>query len=285
MKLSFPARSRRLAAAPALLATLLVGCATSGGLEAPIPGLFDVPYSEVTALQVRSADERLEYGSSPLQFALGWRPLDGKPRALVVFVHGGCWLSDYDLEHGRAVTAALADAGYETWAIEYRRSGDEGGGWPGSLEDVVTAVQALHDQRESRPLLLVGHSAGGHLALLAAQRMPSSVTAIVGLAAITDVIDYARGTNGCQQATPRFFGGLPDEAAEEYREATVTADGLEERATLLHGHADAIVPVSQANVGDLETKRLERVGHFDWVHPRSHAFSVLLEVLEERIAP
>lgn len=268
-------RRARAILIPALAAA---ACTTSGPVTAS-SALFDVPYADVAALSARAEDRRLEYGTDPLQFALGWLP-SGPARALVVFVHGGCWLSEYDVEHGRALTAALADAGFEAWALEYRRSGDDGGGWPGSLEDVVAGVSAVHEERGARPLLLIGHSAGGHLGLLATARMRGEVRAGIGLAAITDVAAYAGGDSGCQRATAGFFGGSPEELPQSYREATVTVRGLEGRAILLQGDADAIVPVAQASVAGVESRRLEGVGHFDWVHPGSHAFDVLLTELE-----
>ena len=50
---------------------------------------------------------------------------------MVVVVHGGCWLSEYSLDHIAGFCAALTDVGLATWSLEYRRVGDEGGGWPG----------------------------------------------------------------------------------------------------------------------------------------------------------
>jgi len=54
--------------------------------------------------------------------------------------------------------------------------------------------------------VVVGHSAGGHLALLAGSELPE-LKAVVGLAAITDIVAYSEGQNSCQQATPQFMGG------------------------------------------------------------------------------
>lgn len=281
-------KTLRRSLSAALLATVaLTACKSAGPIEtddtAPIDSLlFDVPYSDAAALVVRDEDRRLDYGPDALQFALGWLP-KGTPRALVVFIHGGCWLSAYDLEHVRAATSALADAGYEAWAIEYRRSGDQGGGWPGSLDDVVAAVRALHAESDTRPLLLMGHSAGGHLGLLAAARLRDEVASAFGLAAITDVVAYAGGDSGCERATLSFFDGSPEERPASYREATVAAEGLGGRAVLLHGEADSIVPVAQAEVAGLDTELLGGVGHFDWVHPGSHAFKRLLEELEHAL--
>ena len=63
--------------------------------------------------------------------------------ALVVFVHGGFWRAAYDRQHTGPLAAALAARGYPVAAVEYRRIGQPGGGWPGTLSDVAAAVAAV----------------------------------------------------------------------------------------------------------------------------------------------
>src|ERR1051326_5650572 len=79
-----------------------------------------------------AADERLTYGREPLQFG-DLRRADGD--ALAVVIHGGSWKATYNLIHMAHLCIALRDAGIATFSVEYRRVGDPGGGWPGSLED------------------------------------------------------------------------------------------------------------------------------------------------------
>ena len=71
---------------------------------------------------------------------------------------------------------ALAEQGYATFNVEYRRVGDPGGGWPGSYEDVLAAVDYASrlPEIDAARIAIAGHSAGGHLALLAAaeRRLP-----------------------------------------------------------------------------------------------------------------
>ena len=66
----------------------------------------------------------------------------------------------------------LAARGFAAWNIEYRRVGQEGGGWPGTLEDVAAAADAVPglDGVDPSRVVTVGHSAGGHLALWLAAR-------------------------------------------------------------------------------------------------------------------
>ncbi len=276
---------RTLTRRPGPLLPLLVGAllgALFGGCSAlpdpPAPLVRDVAYGDVTALDARPADAELRYGDDPLHFALGWEA--NEPRGLVVLVHGGCWLNAFDLEHTRPLAVEIAARGWETWSVEYRRTGDPGGGWPGSLDDVEAAARAIAKARSARPLVLAGHSAGGHLALLAAGRMGDEASAAIGLAAITDVATYARGSNSCQQATPGFMGGTPDARPRAYTAAAIAAPPVP-RTVLLAGSADVIVPLEQSSVPGVVRKTIDGAGHFDFVHPGSEAVQVFLETLAD----
>ncbi len=98
-----------------------------------------------------------------------WIPVGEPPYPAIMFVHGGCWSSAFDLIHARGMCRAFADLGYWVWLPEYRRLGEPGGGWPATFDDIACAGEWLR-QRSSEDidphrLYLVGHSAGGHLAL------------------------------------------------------------------------------------------------------------------------
>ncbi len=104
--------------------------------------LYNVSFNSVLALPVKNLGMKLAYGKAALQFGLLSLPeasADAKP-PLVIFVHGGCWLNAYDVAHSKALSQALTEAGYAVWSLEYRRVGDEGGGWPGSLNDIVQGI-------------------------------------------------------------------------------------------------------------------------------------------------
>jgi acetyl esterase/lipase len=131
--------------------------------------------SDVVALPRPEADHRLSYGDDPLQFGELRLPEGEGPFPVVIVIHGGCWLSAYDLGYMSALADALTVAGVATWSIEYRRVGDEGGGWPGTFQDVADAADHLFEIASEYDLDLdrvaaVGHSAGGHLALWLAGR-------------------------------------------------------------------------------------------------------------------
>ncbi|MCP5349272.1 MAG: alpha/beta hydrolase [Gammaproteobacteria bacterium] len=245
----------------------------------------NVSFSAVFTLPFRDSDYRLNYGPDPLQFGQLWLP-EGESRGLLVFIHGGCWLNEYEVDHAQAAATALAAAGYDVWALEYRRTGDSGGGWPGTFEDVIAGINYVNNLAQygvtTERLALLGHSAGGHLAVLAGAR-PELLTVepdlVVGLAAITDVISYSRGDNSCEVATPAFMGGSAEERPAAYAEANPVTYGVHPATVLFQGDVDQIVPRSQATLPGAQTRLSEGAGHFDWVHPGTPAFRELLQLL------
>lgn len=254
----------------------------------PVNG--NVSYSTVESLRYREPDARLTYGDDALQFGLLWLPTDSSSEAaadtrasVVVLIHGGCWLNVYDIKHTYALSTALAGAGYAVWSLEYRRTGDAGGGWPGTFEDIMSGI--MHIKTLSRfavdtdRFVITGHSAGGHLALLAGRDTPAAA-AVLGLAAITDITAYAAGSNSCQIAAPRFMGGTPQERPDAYKAASPGEHPAHQTTVLLHGGSDTLVPVNQALMVGARTLFVEGGGHFDWLHPGTRSFRVLLSTLQ-----
>lgn len=259
--------------------------------------ISQVPYSALGVLPTSEADEQFSYGDDPLQTIYTWHGRSSTngmyaDKALI-FIHGGCWLNAYGYEHAKGMYHALAELGMGVYVTEYRRVGDKGGGWPGSLDDVTqaisTALKRIENEGRYTNIYIAGHSAGGHLALLAAQRLSSSslnlsradIKRIIGLAAITDIQSYAKGHNSCQSATAKFMNGTPEDVPTAYQRATPRPTHGSLPITLLQGDADSIVPARHAVLSGTNQKIIKNGGHFDWLHPESTSFDALLEVISE----
>ena len=161
-----------------LLLVMPVGCA-----QQPVSPPNEIPSVErlmtpedLAALPSRAPDQRITYGTESSQYGELRIPAGTGSHPLVVLIHGGCFKAAYATAHyfGAMADALKAD-GIATWNIEYRRLGEPGGGWPGTYLDVgqaVDHVRAIAGQYhlDLGRIVVVGHSAGGHLAMWTAAR-------------------------------------------------------------------------------------------------------------------
>lgn len=231
----------------------------------------------------------------------------GERSPFTIFLHGGFWRAQYGREHTAPLAEALAAAGFVVCAPEYRRTGQEGGGWPGTFDDVAAAVdrlpglvaEAAGGLTDPDRVILAGHSAGGHLALWAAtrHRLPagspwrddrpagSVVIGVVALAAVSDLTTCERRALGGQAAGALMGGGygqFPDRYAVADPIELVPA-GVPVR--LMHGTADDVVPSemsmsyalrarSAGAAGDVAATcvLLPGTGHFELIDPLSEAW-------------
>ncbi|MGI9204157.1 MAG: alpha/beta hydrolase family protein, partial [Woeseiaceae bacterium] len=111
------------------------------GLAAAEPDLLTS--ADLANFENPPAAARIHYGDGALQFGDLRLPAGSGPHPVAVFIHGGCWLSAFDIAHSSKLTAAMARYGIATWSLEYRRVGDEGGGWPGTFQDVASGADHL----------------------------------------------------------------------------------------------------------------------------------------------
>jgi len=249
---------------------------------------------------VPQAEERSQrrYGPEPSQTMEWTGTSHARQRILVVAIHGGFWRAAYGLDHLRPFCAALAARGFAVASLEYRRLGEPGGGWPGTLDDVQLACLSLASGVEAHALdvsgaLLVGHSAGGHLALWAAARVRPAGTlpwvGVVGLAAVSDLLEASR-LDLSRGVVHEFLGGKPEKVPARYQEASPAAFlPLGVPTTLVHGTNDEDVPyaMSQAYVkraqaaGDrARLVTLEGGGHFDVIAPTSAFWPQVTRAIE-----
>lgn len=265
------------------LCTFLVNAASP---EVQFPAVKNnVAYASVASLGFNPADEKITYGDDESQFALLWRTKQIQSQTpLVILLHGGCWLSAFDIKHTYALSTGLAQAGFNVWSLEYRRSGATGGGWPTTFDDVKSGILAAskynNGEFELADTVVIGHSAGGHLALLAGGEI-SQLKGVIGLAPITDIKQYAVGSNNCQKVTKDFMQGLPSDKPKAYTQANPSEQTLHPHSIILQGKQDNIVPAFNLKQLNRPVFMLKGVGHFDWIHPGSEAFNVLIQNLNE----
>ena len=261
-----------------------------------------IPYSDLLTASVPAADHVYSYGSDPLQFGELRMPSGSAKVPLVVFIHGGCWQAQYDIRHSAGAARALADDGFAVWSVEYRRVGNNSGGWPGTFDDIAHAVDYVRTLATDNPRLdtsrvvLMGHSAGGQLALWAASRRqgemnglfisstrPLAIAGVVSLAGITDLAAYGAQAGGCNSAVTPLMGGTAQEEPARYRAVNpIERPVLDVPVHLVHGESDPIVPLSQSRDFAARTPSSVLVvvpgaGHFDMIAPQSTAWPFVLQ--------
>jgi acetyl esterase/lipase len=246
----------------------------------------------LTAQPPPDADVRLAYGDSPIQFGDLRLPAGDGPHPLVVVVHGGYWQAIYNLTHAGHLCVDLADHGIATWNVEYRRIGDPGGGHPGTIDDVAAAFAFVRELGRRYPLDLdrvaaFGHSAGGHLALLAGERSDLPLRGVVSAAGVVDLHEtHRRGDD--KGLIVRLLGGGPDELPDRWREASPRQRlplGL--RQVLAVGTADVhcepnegYAEATRAAGDEVELITFDGAGHFELIDPAAAEWQVLRARLE-----
>jgi acetyl esterase/lipase len=291
--------SMRLAALMLLPACLLHGQATN-----PV---------QLVQQATPPATEKLSYGKNALQFGELRLP-DGKgPFPVVILVHGGCWevklknlpesVTSYELL--RPIAAALATLGIASWNVEYRRLGNEGGGWPGTYQDLGSATDYL---RELAPryhldlthVIALGHSSGGQLAvwLGARGKLPKSsllytgsplpLNGVVSVDGPPDLeADLAIDQSACgAPVIAQFVGGTPAEFPDRYREGSASGllpIGTKQEIFVSNMLGETWIALfkqyvaAAAKAGDpARLITMDGANHFDGINPQAPAWQIVV---------
>lgn len=245
------------------------------------------------------ADYVIKYGDKDLQFGELRLPENNDGAPVLVLIHGGCWLYEYNLDYFRKMAAVLASEGYVTWTIEYRRVGNDGGGWPGTFNDVVDAINHLEQIAREHQLSLdsvffAGHSAGGHLAIWAANP-PSEFTIRVkprGILALAPAADlrflYQEGV--CDGVVDKLMQGSPEQKSERYNKASGTDRlPLEVPQVIVVGKFDKMWrPVGLRYINQVKASGssyhvydAQESGHFEMIDPDSPTWPQIVKALAD----
>ena len=274
-------------------------------------GAQQLTFTQLASLTAPPPDNRIAYGPGPLQFGNLRLPKNRSgPHPVVIFIHGGCWLSQYDIAHAGPLEQALADSGFAVWSLEYRRVGNEGGGWPGTFTDIAQGADFLRELAPRYALDLTrviasGHSAGGEFALwLAARRKiprasplyaadPLVVHGVFGLAPAPD-LEGLHTAGVCGNVINRLMGGSPAEHPDRYAAASpmrlvpIPAPQVH----VIGAHDRMWAPIGRAYLaralaaGDSTVQAIDapESGHFDLLAPTTSTWPIVFSALRQLVA-
>jgi acetyl esterase/lipase len=262
--------------------------------------------TDLKELAKAPAGQKISYGADPLQFGELHLPEGPGPHPVVVNIHGGCWLAEYDIAHSRALANALAKEGIAVWNLEYRRVGNDGGGWPGTFLDVANGADYLRVLAKDKPLDLtrvvaMGHSAGGHLALWLAARPkissssqihtkdPLKIAGVVALAPAPE-LDALHEKKVCGHVVDKLMGGSPEAMSDRYRAAMPSAlVPLGTPNILLLGKldngfkwvGDAYAAKVKAADPQMQVIEAAEAGHFEVIDPHSTTWPMVTKTIRD----
>ena len=260
------------------------------------------------AHRFRSPATRIAYGPGPDQWGELRLPADEKtnPAPIAVLLHGGFWRSLWAADLMDALAVDLALRGYASWNLEYRRPDRHG--WDATTGDVSAGITALNNVADPGVLdldriVVLGHSAGGQLALRFAADLaadvhpgvdgapPPRVALAVSLAGVLDLTEGERRHLG-EGAIPAALGGTPASAPARYAASdpiarvpigvpTLLVQGTQDSPDLVDMNRRYAVAARQA--GD-DLSYVEQPGdHFDVIDPGSAIWRATMTILDRRL--
>jgi acetyl esterase/lipase len=177
-------------------------------------------------------------------------------QAVIVQIHGGSWNSG-DQSQLPGINYYLAARGYTVAAITYRLAPEHI--FPAAYEDVLGAIQHLKEHSEqwsldSKRIILMGRSAGAHLALLCGYRPKDpDICGVIAFYPPTDMLwSWNNPTNpwvlDSKKTIGEFLGGTPETIAQVFHDASPInfVDGQSAPTVLIHGDRDELVFAAQS---------------------------------------
>jgi acetyl esterase/lipase len=274
----------RRGALAALGAGLVAACSSGG--YAPKPRVVDGTRRLVEA-----------YGEARQQQGEWWSPDRHGRLPTIVLVHGGFWRPGFDRSLEDAVAADLCGRGFLCWNIDYAAADRP---WPATLLDAAAGYDHIagSDRVDPTRVAVVGHSAGGQLALWLASRhrLPAGAPGAaptgprpalaVGQAPVAALAKASRERVG-NGAVDALVGGSPDQVPDRYAVADPSAlTPTKVPTVLIHGTKDAEVPLSQSEAyaaAGGATLRAFDGGHYEHLDPASEAIALLRQALVDQV--
>nr|WP_245842895.1 alpha/beta hydrolase [Sphingomonas laterariae] len=253
---------------------------------------------------------RLAYGKSDLQFAELWLPPGQGPFPVVMAIHGGCWRTGVaDRTVMNWMADDLARRGIAVWNVEYRGVDRPGGGYPGTYQDIAAAGDALRRlaplfRLKADRIVVVGHSAGGHLGLwlaarpaiagngpLRAQR-PVAINSVFSLGGVPDLeAEIADRSRPCDLSAgaKAMAGPMTQLRPDRFRDTSPPAmvqGGAKQ--ILVNAAEDKIAPpaMAAAYARKLAAKGVKPMlitvpdeGHVELIAPGSAAWNITAELI------
>jgi acetyl esterase/lipase len=255
--------------------------------------------ADVNALHHQAADYRISYGASSNQVAELRIPKTKGLHPVVIIIHGGCWISRFvDLNNTATLADALRNIGFATWNVEYRRVDNVGGGWPGTFEDIANAADYLRNIKDKYSLdlsrvIVIGHSAGGHLALWLAARdklpkdsplyhaNPLKLRGVISMGGVPDLAEFRskQSTQICgKDVIAELLGRTEAKINAHYKEASpIALLPLSIPQILIYGTDDPVTPINidnyvkraQQSGSSIELIKIKYAGHHEYNVPNS----------------
>lgn len=283
-------------------AILIAGMMQPGGRATAAP----MTLRAYMALNGPAGAQRIAYGAGQSQFMEFYKPRGAGPFPVAVLIHGGCFREKFaGFQQMRPMAAALSAQGLAVFNVEYRRADEAGGGYPGTYDDAAKALALVLNSAgalnyDPKRLVLVGHSAGGYLALWLAGRprlappdplydaTAPAHPAVVSLGYAGDFRGFAPSAQICGLPFPQLTG--PATAARPQPRAD-TADLLPapgSKIILGNGEFDALSPPTKGTAFAAELRRqgleaqavmLQGDSHYGEVSPASSSWPMLQRLI------